>query len=345
MRRLLETALLKLTFPVLEAIPGSKLEMFKDILIHDGSSFAVKATLKDVLPGRFKKNSPAAVELHVTMSGMENAPHRIELAPDKEAERHFLPEAKTLEGCLLLGDRALQSRKYFLEIMMAAGYFVIRGTKNIKPTIVEARTAAGVRARSLRYLEGTRLSWRRLPRESVDLEIEWIDGKLVYRGRLVVIYKAGRRNKKEYTYLHTNLKRDTFTFDDVGNLYRFRWQIELLFKEWKSHSNLHRFDTGKEPIAEGLIWASLLVALVKRSISHAAELVSKVELSTQRVARSAQHYLITLVNALFAGSRNAVVQALRNAFDFLATNARRAHPKRDRRKGRLRAGLQPIATA
>lgn len=72
--------------------------MFKDIPMHDGSPLAVKATLRHVLPGRFTKISPAAVELHVTMSGMENTPHSIELAPGKEAERHLLPEAKTLSG-------------------------------------------------------------------------------------------------------------------------------------------------------------------------------------------------------------------------------------------------------
>jgi hypothetical protein len=347
MRRLLETALLKLTFPVLQAVPGSKLAEFKDLLIHDGSSFAVKATLKKSFPGRFKKVSPAAVELHVTMSGWENTPHSIELAPDKEAERHFLPDPKSLENCLLLGDRALQDKVYFIEIDAEGGYFIIRGTKNIKPTILEARTAKGVRANHLRYLEGTILSLKRLPRESVDLEIEWIDNtkKEVYWGRLVIIYKPGRRNKKDYTYLHTNLQREDFTFDDVGNLYRFRWQIELLFKEWKSHSNLHGFDTSKEPIAEGLIWASLLVALLKRSITHAAELASRLELSTERSARSAQHYLGGIITALFRNSGRSVIRALEDAFDFLAVNARRAHPKRDRRIGRLRTGLQPIAVA
>jgi hypothetical protein len=348
LRALLETAVLKLTMPILEAVPASKLCAFEDILIHDGSSFAVKASLRKTFAGRFKKVSPAAVELHVTMSGLENTPHVIQLAADKESERHFLPEPESIAHRLLLGDRALQDKAYFIKVDGADGVFIIRGTKNIKPTVLEARTEAGVRARHLRYLEGGRLSWHRLPRESVDLEIEWRDSKkkdLVYRGRLVVIYKPGRRNKKEYTYLHTNLKREDFTFEDVGNLYRFRWQIELMFKEWKSNSNLHAFDTGIEAIAEGLIWASLLVAVLKRSITHAAELVSKVELSTQRSARSAQHYLVEVISALYRNSKRALVSALEDAFEFLAANARRAHPKRDRRIGRLCAGLQPIATA
>ena len=55
-----------------------------------------------------------------------------------------------------------------------------------------------------------------------------------------MIYKRGKHGRKTFTYVHTNLERRTFRIDDVGTLYRLRWQIELLFKEYKSHANLHR---------------------------------------------------------------------------------------------------------
>jgi hypothetical protein len=53
---------------------------------------------------------------------------------------------------------------------------------------------------------------------------------------------------------------DPFSVDVVARLYRFRWQIELCFKEWKSYANLHRFDTANAHIAAGPIWASLCAA-------------------------------------------------------------------------------------
>lgn len=217
-----------MTFKVLEPTPDSKLEMFNDIIIHDGSSFAVKAALSKSFPGRFRKTAPAAVELHVTMSGYENAPNVITLAPDKEAEKHFRPDPKTLTGCLLLGDRAFQDRAYFKEIREQKGHFIIRGTKNIRPTIRKARDEKG---RRVRYLEGKKMKPHMLPRHNVDLEIEWGSGNSTYVGRLVVFYKTGRRNKKEYTFLHTDLDTSMFTIQDIGRLYRFRWQIELLFKD------------------------------------------------------------------------------------------------------------------
>jgi hypothetical protein len=342
MRQVLETALLKLTLDVLEPLPDSKLEMFDDIVMHDGTSFAVKASLKKSFPGRFKKVSPAAVELHVTMSGFSGSPESITLAPDKESERHFRPEAETLKNRLALEDASFQDKKYFIEIDRAGGFFIIRGTKNIKPIILRAYDENGTR---LRYLEGKKLSRRRLPRQSVDLQIGWGKGNCEYLGRMVVIYKAGLRNKKDYTYLHTNLAREIFSIGEVGTLYRLRWQIELLFLEWKSHANLHKFDTGKKPIAEGLIWASILASVFQRYITHAAERVTKVELSTRRAASSTLHYLIDIIEALLSSSYRRIIRAIKNAFDFLKTNARRAHPKRDRIKGRLQAGLRPVAMA
>lgn len=342
MRRILETALCKLTLDVLAPLPSSKLEMFDDIVMHDGTSFAVKASLKKKFPGRFKKNSPAAVELHVTLSGFSGAPESITLAPDKESERHFRPDAETLKNRLALEDAGFQDKKYFLEIDQAGGFHITRGTKNIKPIILEAYDENGAR---LRFLEGKKLSQRRLPRESVDLKIGWGNGDCEYIGRLVIIYKAGRRNKKNYTYLHTNLAKELFSIDEVGTLYRLRWQIELLFLEWKSHANLHKFDTGKEAIAEGLIWASILASVFQRYITHAAELVTKVELSTRRAASSTQHYLLEIIEALFSMSYRRIIRAIIAAFNFLTINATRAHPNRDRKIGRLKAGLRPVALA
>ncbi len=41
---------------------------FTDIVIHDGSSFALKAALSGTFPGRFTTIEPAAVEIHATSS-------------------------------------------------------------------------------------------------------------------------------------------------------------------------------------------------------------------------------------------------------------------------------------
>lgn len=341
MRRLLERTLEKLTRPVLCPGLGSKLGKFRDILLHDGSSFALKDGLESEWPGRFTKISPAAVELHVTMSVFEDNPIQITLAPDKEAERALGPKAEDLRDCLLLEDRGYEHRQFFIDMQNAGGFFIVRGNKAIRPIV---RRARDLRGRRLRHLEGKPLSWETLPSRSVDVEIEWRKGTQTYRGRLVALYKRGQRSEKTFVYLHTNLDRVEFSALEVGELYRLRWQVELLFKECKSHANLHRFDTEKSAIAEGLIWASMLVVVLKRVITHAAQLLVGIELSTQRAASCAKHVLDNILRCLLV-SRHELAGSLVRACVFLGENARRAHPARDRRRGRLSSGLVPLVAS
>ncbi|WP_235525524.1 transposase [Photorhabdus heterorhabditis] len=49
------------------------------------------------------------------------------------------------------------------------------------------------------------------------------------------------------------------------DIYRCRWQIELLFKEIKSHTNWCGFTTRKETLAT---WLSLLALLLRRLLAR-----------------------------------------------------------------------------
>ncbi len=70
--------------------------------------------------------------------------------------------------------------------------------------------------------------------------------------------------EKRFILWMTNLPRDEFNSTDIMLLYRSRWQVELLFKELKSHTNLRKFNTEQKAIVEGLIWSSLLTLILKR---------------------------------------------------------------------------------
>jgi len=112
------------------------------------------------------------------------------------------------------------------------------------------------------------------------------------------------------------------------------------FKEWKSYANLHKFDTANEHIAAGLIWASLCAPVLKRFLAHAAQLVGGKPMSTRRVAMCSGHIIDELVAALLACV--SIASAFRDGMAFLLANARRSNPKRDRKTGRLRAGLRVV---
>ncbi|MDD9984234.1 MAG: transposase, partial [Gammaproteobacteria bacterium] len=73
------------------------------------------------------------------------------------------------------------------------------------------------------------------------------------------------------------------TGEQVGQVYRLRWQVELLFKEWKSYANLHAFETSNASIAEGLIWTAIAASILKRYLGQMTQALRGVEISTRKV--------------------------------------------------------------
>jgi hypothetical protein len=335
MKAVVERLLGGLAVRSLAPAAGSPLERFEDIVLHDGSSFALKASLQTAFPGRFTPKEPAAVELHVTFSGFHDEVMQVQLAPDKEAERQFLPPARALSGKLLLADRGYPSVRYLRELRAAGASWVMRLSRAYKPWVVAVHGDDGsvesfpepiTLAELLNQRAGT----------PMDLDVEFRTA----RGEVLrVVLLPGK--DKWMTWLCTDLPRDRFPPSAIGRLYRFRWQIELLFKEWKSYANLHAFDTSNEFIAEGLIWASLAAAILKRFVAHAAQEVTGAPISTRKVAMCAQLFLRALCASLAGGRRN-LRRLLREIVAYLAGNATRANPAKERRRGRLTPGLVAV---
>ncbi len=145
MLSMVSLAIKEMSLNVLELREGSPFRRFKQILIHDGSSFALKDALQDIFPGRFSAVSPAAVELHTTMDLLSDAAVRIVLAPDTESEQAHLPDAGRLKDCLFLGDRGYVNLSYMHEVDQNGGSFIIRGKEGMNPWILDAWCEDGQR--------------------------------------------------------------------------------------------------------------------------------------------------------------------------------------------------------
>lgn len=322
----------KLALETLQPACDSPLWDFEDIVVQDGSSFAVKDSLKSAFPGRFNKIKPAAVEVHATYSGLSDQVVRATLTPDTFSERAQLPALDWLRGKLLLADRGYPSLRLFKQLNHGWIWFVMRLSGSFKPW-VKAVWVDGVRHALERPVK-LQVFLAQNRGQRLDLDVQFASEKANLH-RLIVV-----PGKRKPVVLCTNLPRARYELDFVEKLYRFRWQVELSFKEWKSYANLHQFDTGNEHIAAGLIWASLCAAVLKRFTAHAAQLTRGVPVSTRRVAMCAHHFLSDLCRCALAGFVH-LEHLLGEIFDYLAANAQRSNPQRERRRGRLRVGLEP----
>ena len=337
MREVLDVILQQWVVGVLQPKAQGPLGAFGRIVIQDGCSFSVKDALDEHYPGRFKKQNPAAVELHVTMSVLNESVEKVTLTADTAPERPHLPPPEALRDDLLLADRGYFDLEYLGAVNGAGGYFVVRASASVNPKV---RGAYPWEGEALGEWSEQSLKQGVLSKgETVDLDVVWGKGAGALELRLLA-----RWNPEEecHTLLVTNLPRTRFSAEQVGQLYRLRWQVELLFKEWKSYANLHAFDTSNAGIAEGLIWAAIAASVLKRYLAQMTQALRKVEISTRKVAMCARHGLGDVFHALACGRSRGFLPVLRGLVDYLASNATRSHPKRDRKKGRLQFGLEPV---
>lgn len=329
----------QLTMKVLGFEAGKAFSEFDRLILQDGSSFALHDALAHVFPGRFSAVLPAAVELHCTLDLLQDAPLTISLSPDTDSEHEYCPAPESLRGDLLMADRGYLNLAYLREIDRHGGHFLVRAKSGLNPRVISAFYENGNLMKSCQDRDLQAIVSKCPKRQRAELEVEWlIDGE-PFRSRLIVRWNP---ETKCFDYLLSNLSQHKYPIDTLCLGYKLRWQVELLFKEWKSYTNLHKFDTEKDNIAESLIWASLAASALKRFLAHAAEHLLEVVISTRKASMPSGYKLPDLFEALRDGDGPWYRRAFEAMIAYLGRNAKRAHPKRDARTGRSRLGLKPM---
>ncbi len=108
-------------------------------------------------------------------------------------------------------------------------------------------------------LESRLIAWR-LPKEQADRRRQKLRDTLKKKGREP---SAERLAWCDWTILVTNTPVELLTPPEAAVLYRARWQVELLFKRWKS-LNLVAVLSGSTDVRQMVrVWARLIMSLVQ----------------------------------------------------------------------------------
>ncbi|WP_160174033.1 IS4 family transposase [Endozoicomonas montiporae] len=315
--------------------PSSPFSEFQPIRLHDGSSQAVYDELKDVLPGRFNKVSPAAIEMHATVDLLEDSFVRVQMMEDTRSERACLRALhSSLKRTLILIDAGYFELEYFGAVDDREGCFLCRAPQSINPVIHRCEREDG---KQYHRYEGKKLNevLSSFPKDKcMDLDVEW--PQLSKRTFRLVVRWNGQREC--WVFIVTNLSRDNFSLEQVFLGYCLRWQIELIFKEVKSYAGWHRFNTKFATLVISLVLLSFIVATLKRYLAHATEADMDAEISTHKVAKCGTHLFGNVMKSLMKKSR-CLSRDLKNLISFWEKSAKREHPARDRQTGRSVLGL------
>ncbi|ELY73849.1 transposase (ISH8) [Natrinema pellirubrum DSM 15624] len=251
------------------AVPNAvdaDLDRFRDVMIADGTVLRLHEFLSDQFEARHEEQ--AGAKLHLLHNATEQTIERLDTANEKTHDSTLFKTGPWLENRLLLFDLAYFKYRRFALIDENDGYFVSRLKQNANPLITgELREWRG---RAI-PLEGKQLRavLNDLDRKYIDVEVEVEFKRGPYNGTQSLDTKRFRvvgvhnEDADDYHLYITNLARKEFFPADLAEIYRCRWEVELLFRELKTQYELDEFDTSDEHVVRILLYAALLFRELK----------------------------------------------------------------------------------
>jgi hypothetical protein len=323
LRRVLSAAMRYLFEARPEAIP--LLRRFTAVAIDDRTAVALPAVLADEYPGCGGSEAQAGRAGLKVLTRLEAIAGRRELtepSPAKASDRAVHAALPPLPpGSLRLADLGFFDLARMAADTAGGVHWISRAPTR---SLVRQGDEAGRNLPEWLRLQGadridaivtvgsrTRLTCRlvavRAPEEVVKRRLEDLEKKQRKKGRKV---SEAQRMLCQWTVMLTDLDdAGRFTAEQLWVLYRVRWQVELLFKRWKSGGGLgtSRGRTGPRVLCESL--AKLLGALIK----HWGTLLRGGPLcvvSAVRAASRVKWWASRLAEAISSGAPEAVERVL-----------------------------------
>jgi hypothetical protein len=254
------------------------MERFAVVHLLDSTIIALPAELADRFPGRGGSygGGRAAVKFQVQLDLRHGALDTVAIEPGKAPDQGTpLQSAPLPAGGLRIADLGYFDTKVFERLHAERGFWISR-----LPCHTEILTPQG---EPIAEIEDLFEPGRRM----VDRPI--LLGKQAKLPCRIVVWRvpqevANRRRQKlmatarekgdavpsrerlawcDWTIFVTNVPRALLTPEEIGVLYRARWQIELMFKRWKSLGRIA--DLTGTTVTEKLVrlWSRLLAMVVQ----------------------------------------------------------------------------------
>ena len=263
---------LKLFAGVPPALQGP-LAAFKAIVLTDSTVVRLNDLLKSDYPACRTNHTLAALKLHAVISVMGKGDNSIKVTPERRHDGPVFRVGPWIRDKLLLFDLGYFRFGLFAAIERNGGYFISRLKSNVDPIVVADN---GPRRKGRRRLAGENLrsAIERLQRDNVDVMVTIRFRKRAYGGRktgkladqcLRVVGVRDEDTREWHLYI-TNLPVDRLSAREIGQLYRARWMVELLFRELKSSYRMQDLPSGNKHVVLTLLYAAVLTLIVSRQL-------------------------------------------------------------------------------
>ena len=232
-------------------LPVALLTQFSAVNLTDSTAISLPESLANAFPGCGGDASAAGLKVQTVLDFLSGTFQHIWLTPGKEPDQgvrqHLqLAQANSLNlfdlgywGLASLKTLAARQAYFLSRLFLSTTLFDCEGRELDLVALLRAEPRSRFEM-SIVLGKQAKLPCRfcafRAPDEVVNRRRQRVNAQAA---------KQGRRPTKRtlelqgWTLFVTNLPSSKATLEQIGLLYSIRWQIELVFKLWKSHMQLH----------------------------------------------------------------------------------------------------------
>lgn len=278
-----------------------KLGRFRDVVALDATVVRLHRLLAASFPATRTNHTTAAAKLHVVFSLARQVVTRLAITAERVGDRACVPIGDWMRGHLVRFDLGYYQYELFQRIATRRAFFISRLRENGNPRVVAVRrgiargcAAKGRRLWDIEFAHG----------RPVDLDVDIGRGEA--RGILRLVGRYNPEKDCWHLYL-TNLPPRSFSPDEVAELYRLRWEVELLFKELKSTCRLEDMPSSREHVVLTLLYASMLAIIAARALAFRVEDPGQPDASTlslRIVTKYLAQIACRLASVLLVGGRS-----------------------------------------
>ena len=295
------------------------LQQFTAIFLTDSSSVAVPDALKDEFTGCGGNGPDAAIKIQLTFDFLRGVMTGIRFQAGRTPDQSYTGELEHIQaGALYLSDLGYFVLSRFRRLDEQHAYFLSRFDTQTALFTAEGTPldlVAWLRAHAEPQFEEQVCIGRTepLPCRMVVLRVP----QEVADERRRIAYVTARRQGRtpsarhlalmEWTIYITNVPTTLLTLRQVVILYSVRWQIELIFKVWKSECALDRVAGRHRERVLSELYAKL-IGIVMMQFLLAPFRNGERELSVVKVVRLLQHHVRHVIEHL--GDRELLAQVL-----------------------------------
>ncbi len=292
---------------------------FTKVYLADSTGFALPDSLHTLFPGSGGSASKAGAKIQAVWDYKNSVFDHFALTPWNIPDQKYIDKvvAVAQKAVLFLFDLGYFKLQAFARIADAGGYFLSR--LNHQTTILDAETERLQPLDLVAFLStveshstekaiflgakervASRLVAYRLPEPIVNTRRRVANKKAKKKG-----YTPSKAHRAllAWNLFITNVPDTIWKTATVGKVYPLRWQIELIFKSWKSYLHLASIKTTKEDTTLCYLYGRMLLILLNYALCPQMRatvwLKKKRELSVVKLVRHFQALADPWMHALF----------------------------------------------